>query len=131
VNPLPLIGRLLFAGIFIVSGLGHLMNHAAMAVYAESQGVPLAGVAVPLTGLLILGGGLAVLAGFRAKLGALGLFFFLVPTALMVHKFWGLEDPINAQNQMAHFMKNISLAGAALMIAYFGTGPFSMEKQKK
>jgi len=43
-----------------------------------------------------------------------------------MHRFWGLQDPMMAANQMAHFFKNIALAGAALIIIYFGSGPLSL-----
>ena len=33
----------------------------------------------------------------------------------MVHKFWGISDPMMAANQAAHFWKNIALTGACLM----------------
>jgi uncharacterized membrane protein YphA (DoxX/SURF4 family) len=29
---------------------------------------------------------------------------------------------------MAHFMKNVALLGAALMIAHFGSGPLSLDR---
>jgi putative oxidoreductase len=33
--------------------------------------------------------------------------------------------------QLAMFIKNISILGAALMIAYFGTGPLSLDSLSK
>ena len=35
-----LIGRLLFAGFFINSGISHLQNRKSMAAYARAKGVP-------------------------------------------------------------------------------------------
>jgi uncharacterized membrane protein YphA (DoxX/SURF4 family) len=43
-----------------------------------------------------------------------------------MHRFWGVADAMQAQNQMAHFMKNLAMTGGALFIAYFGTGPLSV-----
>ena len=43
----------------------------------------------------------------------------LIPAAFTVHKFWGISDPMMAANQAAHFWKNISLAGACLLIYGF------------
>ncbi len=124
----PLIGRILYSLIFIMSGLNHFMKHSTMTSYASSQGVPAAGVAVIITGLMILAGGLSILLGFKPKIGSLLLFIFLIPTAFIMHKFWGISNAMQAQSQMVHFMKNISMAGAALIFYYFGTGPISMEK---
>ena len=83
--------------------------------------MPAPTVAVAVTGLMLLGGGLSILLGVQPKWGAALLIVFLVPTAVMVHKFWGISDPMLAANQAAHFWKNIALAGAALMMFGFAT----------
>ncbi|WP_143306051.1 DoxX family protein [Chitinophaga vietnamensis] len=121
-----LLGRLLFALIFILSGYHHLMG--AGIDYAASVGVPSASVLVRLAGLLSLLGGLSVLIGFKARIGAILLIIFLVPVSFYMHRFWGLADPMTAQMQMANFMKNVALIGACLMIIYFGPGPVSVDK---
>ena len=46
---------------------------------------------------------------------------FLIPAAFTLHKFWGIADPMMQANQAAHFWKNITLAGACLMIFSFVT----------
>ncbi len=120
------VGRALFALIFLLSVPGHFT--AAYAGYAAQQGVPLARVAVPLTGVMILVGGLSVLFGFRARFGAWLLVLFLVPVAIMMHNFWAVTDPVMRGMQQAHFFKNIAMTGGALLIAYFGAGPFSIDR---
>lgn len=110
-----LVGRVLFSFFFLYSGFNHLTKLSMMSGYAASVGVPAPTVAVAVTGVILLAGGLSILLGVRPKIGALLLFIFLVPTAFMVHKFWGIADPMSAANQAAHFWKNITLAGAALM----------------
>ena len=124
---LVLIGRILYSMIFILFGLNHFMKLDAMAQYAASAGVPVPTLATIVTGLMLVLGGLSVLLGYKAKIGSLLLVIFLVPTAFIMHKFWGLNDAMMASNQMAHFMKNMALAGGALLIYYFGTGPKSLE----
>jgi len=70
--------------------------------------------------VLILLGGLSVLLGLWADLGALLIIVFLVPTALIMHRFWAERDPMMRQNDQVQFMKNTALAGAALvMFAFF------------
>ena len=39
----------------------------------------------------------------------------------MMHRFWGVADPMMAANQAGHFWKNITLAGACLMLYGFAT----------
>jgi putative oxidoreductase len=49
----------------------------------------------------------------------------------MMHNFWTISDPMMRQMQMAMFMKNISMLGGALLIAYFGAGPLSVDARKQ
>jgi putative oxidoreductase len=113
---LVLVGRILFSALFIGAGIGHLRNAPVMTEYARFKRLPAPRAGVIGSGLLILGGGLMVLLGVWADLGAVLLILFLLPAALIFHDFWREKDPQTAQNQQAHFMKNIALAGAALII---------------
>ena len=122
---LPIIGRILYSAIFLLSTPNHFSGKAV--AYAAAAGVPIPGVLVPLAGILALLGGLSVLLGYRAKLGAWLLVVFLVPVTLWMHRFWGVADPQHAQMQMINFMKNLGLVGGALFVAYFGAGPFSLD----
>jgi len=114
-----LAGRILFAAIFVMSAFGHFARVRMMAEYTGQMGVPFPEVAVLGTGVLIGVGGVLFVLGAWADLAALLLAGFLVPTALIMHRFWGLDDPQMAQNQQAHFMKNMALAGAALVAFAF------------
>ena len=122
-----LVGRILYSSIFLMSAPGHFK--AGTIAYAAGQGVPLASIAVPLSGVIALLGGLSILLGFKAKYGAWLIVLFLVPVTLMIHKFWGISDAMMAMNQQVNFMKNLSMLGAALMIAHFGSGPLSLDKK--
>lgn len=115
---LVLLGRVLFSAIFLMSGLGHLTQSESMGEYAGSKGVPAPRLMVILTGIIILLGGLSILLGVYVNVGALLLVLFLIPAALYMHDFWNFEDPQESQNQQIHFMKNLSMAGAALLIWY-------------
>lgn len=113
-----LIGRLLFVALFVYSGFGHLAQRKQMVEYSRSSGAPAPELLVPLTGLMLLAGGALIALGAWADLGALLLAVFLVPTAYYMHAFWKVEDPMMRAMQQAHFMKNLSLAGAALVLLY-------------
>jgi putative oxidoreductase len=121
-----LLGRILYSAIFILSGPNHFK--AQTIAYAAAQGVPLARIAVPLSGIIALLGGLSIALGYRARLGAWLIVLFLVPVTLTMHRFWGLSDPQMAQLQLAMFMKNVALLGAALIIARVGSGPLSLRQ---
>ena len=125
-NYVGLLGRVLYSAIFIMSGPNHFK--AETIGYAAAQGVPLASIAVPLSGIIALLGGLSIALGYRAKLGAWLIVLFLVPVTLMLHRFWGLSDPQAVGLQLAMFMKNLSMLGAALIIARVGSGPLSLKQ---
>jgi putative oxidoreductase len=122
------VGRTLYAAIFLLAGPGHFTQ--PIIGYAASQGVPLAGILVPLSGVIALLGGLSILLGYRVRIGASLLILFLVPVTLALHNFWAVPDPMMAQMQQAMFMKNLSMLGGALLILYFGAGPFSLDARR-
>lgn len=126
---LPLVGRAMYSLMFIMYGVSHFTKLDMLTQYAAGTGVPAPKFAVVLTGVMILAGGLGVLLGYWAKLGAAIIFLFLIPTSLAMHAFWTIEDPAEAMPEMAQFFKNISMAGAALLIIYFGPGPRSLEQK--
>ena len=123
-----LLGRSLFAVIFVMAGANHFNKQTIG--YAASQGVPAASIAVPLSGVLAILGGLSIVLGYRAKLGAWLIALFLIPVTLMMHKFWAVSDPMMAQIQMIMFMKNVSMLGGALLISFFGAGPYSLDARR-
>lgn len=121
-----LLGRVLFAALFILAVPGHFTEQAIQ--YAHNHGVPAAHLMVPLAGILALLGGLSVLLGYRARQGAWLLVLFLVCITFSMHRFWTFNDPIERDFQQLMFMKNLSLLGAALLLTHFGSGPLSMDK---
>jgi len=123
------LGRALFAAIFVQASVAHFAPQTI--AYAAHQGVPMANLVVPASGVLALLGGLSVLLGFRAKVGALLLVLFLVPVTFTMHNFWAVQDPMMALMQQAMFMKNLSMLGGALLIAYFGSGPASLDRRSR
>jgi uncharacterized membrane protein YphA (DoxX/SURF4 family) len=114
-----LIGRILFAFLFLTSGYAHFAQRKMMAGYAGSKGVPQPLPAVLAGGVALVAGGLMVLLGIWADLGALFLVTFLVPTAVLVHGFWKESDPMARQMETVQFSKDIALAGASLMLFAF------------
>lgn len=122
---LPPFGRVFYAFIFIVSGFTHFS--AQTVAYARGAGVPFPEVAVPVAGLIAIAGGLSIALGWHARVGAWLLVLFLVPVTLMMHRFWAAPDPQQARLDTIMFMKNLSMLGAALFLAYAGAGPFSLD----
>ena len=110
------IGRVLFALLFINSGIAHLTKLEAMTGYAQYKKVPAAKLSVIVTGLMLIIGGLYVALGVYADLGGLLLAIFLIVSAFMMHNFWKETDPTAKMSETVNFFKDLSLAGAALII---------------
>ena len=118
-----IIGRILFGALFVASGIGHFAKLEAMTGYAKYKKVPAAKLGVIVSGLMILVGGLYVALGIYADLGALLIALFLIPTSFLMHTFWKETDATAKQNETISFFKNLSMAGAALIIfALVATG---------
>ncbi len=113
------IGRLLFSLFFIMSGMNHLMKLNDMAAYAGSKGVPAPKIATAVSGLIFMVGGVFVVIGWTRFVGAGLLVIVLIPAAFMMHPFWKEQDPALRMNEMSHFLKDLALAGAALLVAYY------------
>ncbi|UGY91061.1 DoxX family protein [Streptomyces gobiensis] len=116
---LVLVGRILFAALFLGSAFNHLVHTSGMTAYTASRGVPAAKLATLVSGVVLLLGGLSVLLGIWADLGALLLFIFLIPTAVLMHAFWKEGGSESRQVEMIMFQKDLALAGAALMLFAF------------
>jgi uncharacterized membrane protein YphA (DoxX/SURF4 family) len=116
-----LIGRILFVLIFVMSGsMLHLLKWRDGVGYARASGYTLAPeLMVPASGLAAVLGGLSVAIGVWPDLGALVIAAFAFPVAYFMHAFWKVDDPMMRANQQAHFMKNMSMGGAALALFAF------------
>jgi putative oxidoreductase len=110
-----LVGRLVFAGLFLFYGVQHFRKFDFFSGYAGSKGTPVPRLAVAGTGLMLLVGGTLVALGAWPDLGALILFVFLVPVAFTIHPFWKETDPATRGNEQGIFLKDVALGGAALL----------------
>jgi uncharacterized membrane protein YphA (DoxX/SURF4 family) len=109
-----LIGRVLFGGLLVFQGLNHFMNAEQMTGYAQAKGLPAPGFGVVASGVLLVAGGLALILGVYPAVAAGALAVFLLVSAVVFHDFWAVPDE-QAQDEMVNFLKNVELAGAALV----------------
>ena len=124
-----LAGRILLALIFLVSGFGKLTDYTGTEAYMASAGLPMVGLLLPLTILVELGGGLLIAAGLFARSIAIVEFLFLIPVSLVFHHFWDLPAA-QAMEQQIHFLKNVSIMGGMLLLAYAGPGSWSLDARR-
>jgi putative oxidoreductase len=129
---LALVGRILLALIFVLSGVQKLTNFSGTAGFMAMNGVPAVPVLLILSILIELGGGLAIVVGFQARWAALIIFLFMIPVTWIFHVH-GYQMAM-AQNQLPmamiqkiNILKNISFEGGLLVLAAFGPGRYSID----
>jgi len=111
-----IVGQAIFGGFFLMTGANHFMKLKDMTGYAASKKVPAPKLATLATGLLLVLGGLGIILQSYVTLALWAVIIFLVPTSLIMHTFWKETDPQVKMMEMTQFMKNMALAGAALML---------------
>ncbi len=136
-NLTALVGRVLLALIFVVSGFSKLTNLSGTAGYMQHAGIPHA---LVYPGLFLsiaveLGLGLLVMIGFRARIAAMLMFLWFIPVTIMFHFLPWREavahsDKMGAMMQYLNYMKNISIMGGLLVLASFGSGAWSADGSK-
>ena len=126
-NAAALVGRILLASIFVISGFGKITGYEGTAQYMATK-LPMVAVLLPLTILVELGGGLALAVGFKARWAGLALAIFTLLAGFLFHDYWN-ADAAHRMGQQINFMKNISIAGGMLMAFAFGPGAWSVDKK--
>lgn len=117
-HSIPVVGRVLFTCFFLAMGLSHLIHFRAHAVFLGEKGVPLARAATMLTIIMMLVGGTLVLLDWHRGIGGVLLFGIIFPAPFFLHHFWKETEAYSQLSEFAHFIKDISLAGAALLLIY-------------
>ena len=123
----PLVGRILIAVIFIVSGFGKIMGFDGTVGYIRSAGLPAAQLAAIAAVVIELGGGILLLLGWKARWAAAALFVFVFCAGIFFHAFWA-SPPEQVMMQQIQFMKNLAIMGGLLYIIVYGSGPYSVDK---
>ncbi|PBC07146.1 DoxX family protein [Mesorhizobium sp. WSM3859] len=119
-----LLGRILLAVIFLLSGFGKLTAISGTAAYFGALGLPVPTVTAVLVGLIELLGGLAVLIGFQTRIVAWVLAIFTIATGLVAHTGWA------DQMQMIQFLKNLAITGGFVLLASSGAGAYSIDAKR-
>lgn len=122
-----LLGRILFAAIFVISGFNKVFNMDGTVAYMMQAGMDFYVPQLAIAAIVFeLGGGLMVLFGWHAKIGALLLFIFILAVNFAIHHYWDYPAA-EAPFQMINFFKNIAILGGTLYIMSFGPGRYSFD----
>jgi len=126
----PLVGRILLAILFLVSGFNKITGFEGTVGYIANYGLPLPQLGAIIAIVVELGTGILIVIGWQARWAATVLFLFLIPTTFIFHNFWSVEAAQRPM-QSLQFMKNLCIMGGVLYIMAFGAGPFSIDNRKR
>ena len=121
-NSAELAGRVALALMFLLSGLSKISGYAATAGYMAAMGVP--GGLLPLVIATEVLGAVAIMVGWQTRITAFLLSGFTFVAAVLFHS--NFADQI----QMIMFMKNVSIAGAFLLLVVNGAGRYSLDARR-
>jgi putative oxidoreductase len=105
------IARLLLCLVFVHAVIGKLTGFAGVAGMMTARGLAFAPALLVAAMALMAVGSVLVISGMRARLGAILLLLFLVPTTLLFHN--EVADP----QQRIQLFKNLSIIGGLLLVA--------------
>lgn len=133
-----LVARALLSFMFVMAGFGKLADPAAAAGMIAGAGLPAPAALADPAGIYELAAGLALLVGFQTRIVAWSLAAFCVFTGFVFHGS-AINVPtfpaeangwLSALNQIM-LMKNLTLAGAYILIATTGAGALSVDARRR
>ncbi len=123
-----LLGRLLLAVIFTLSGLQKIGGFSGTVAYMTQHHLPMPELLACGAILTELGASIAVIVGVQTRLAATLLALFLVPATLIFHTNLVI---VHDQDQTVNFLKNLAIIGGLLTVAANGPGPLSFEERRR
>ncbi len=124
---LMLIGRILLAAVFLISGVRKVMTYAATVGYFTKLGFPAPEAMAVIAPIIEIVGALMLIAGWKTRYAAWLFTLFVVIATFMAHRYWEF-DAAQFANQVNHFTKNFAIIGGMLLIAACGPGSLSIDK---
>ena len=121
-SPAALAGRVLIALIFLLSGIDKFVHYAQTLGYMHKAGLPFPELLLIASGIIETAAALAILAGWKTRWAAAALVLWMIPVT------WVFHNPSGGQEQIAHFMKNLSISGGLLLLYAFGPGAISANR---
>lgn len=114
-------GRVMFALIFVLSGVTHFTDMAHYASLMPAP-IPFRPFWVAISGVVELIGATLIVADRSPRLGGWLIVLFLIPVTITVHGVAMVTavDPQMRLIQTSFFLKGITMTGAALLISQLG-----------
>ncbi len=123
-----LIARIAVVLLFIIFGYPKLMGFSGTVQYMASSGAPLPSLSAIIAILMEVPAAILIVLGFFTRPLAVIFIFYTLGTAVIGHHYWDMSGNAVLPN-MINFYKNISIAGAFLLLAITGPGAISLDRR--
>jgi putative oxidoreductase len=127
-NAMALVGRVLLALMFLLSGIGKIGGFEGTVGYISSVGLPLPSVLAAGALVLEIVAGIALIIGYKTRWAALALALFTLVAAFLFHNYWAMPAGQQMMQQII-FLKNLAVTGGLLMLAMAGPGAWSVDRR--
>ena len=117
-----LVARIFISSLFLWAGAAMAIHWKASAEHMQFKKLPKS--LLPAAILLQFVGGLSVLLGYEARVGALLLIVFVIPSAFKMHDFWNSQGEART-TEKTMFMKDMAVLGGLLLLVITGAGRFA------
>ena len=122
-----LIARIALAVLFIIFGYPKLIGFSGTVQYMTSLGAPMPMLAAIIAVVMEVPAAILIVLGFFTRPLAVLFIFYTLGTAVIGHHYWDMTGDAALPN-MINFYKNISIAGAFLLLAITGPGAYSIDR---
>ncbi|MDQ4428991.1 DoxX family protein [Yokenella regensburgei] len=123
-----LIARIAIVLLFIIFGYPKLTGFDGTVQYMAASGAPMPMLAAIIAIIMEVPAAILIVLGFFTRPLAVIFVFYTIGTAIIGHHYWNMSGDAVLPN-MINFYKNISIAGAFILLAITGPGAISIDRR--
>ncbi|WP_446029917.1 DoxX family protein [Lelliottia amnigena] len=123
-----LIARIAVVVLFIIFGIPKMTGFDGTVHYMTSLGAPMPMLAAIIAVVMEVPAAILIVLGFFTRPLAVLFVFYTLGTAVIGHHYWDMSGDAVMPN-MINFYKNVSIAGAFLLLAVTGPGAISIDRR--
>lgn len=123
-----LIARISVVVLFIIFGIPKMTGFDGTVQYMTSLGAPMPMLAAIIAVVMEVPAAILIVLGFFTRPLAVLFVFYTLGTAVIGHHYWDMSGDAVMPN-MINFYKNVSIAGAFLLLAVTGPGAISIDRR--
>jgi putative oxidoreductase len=121
-----LVGRLLFAALFLPAGISKAMGFAAFSGSLAAKGMPYADAWAAAAVAIEVLAPIALILGVAPRVTALILIAFVIMATATSHRYWEFAEAAARRPQEVNFFKNGAILGGLLFYLASGAGKWSI-----